>query len=147
MRVLKKKERNNNMKNIFATLLTAFGLCVSCHADDSIVVLSPDEYECAVKKDTTAVILDVRTHSEFSDEHIYDAINLDVLDKDLFAAGVDKLDKTKTYYIYCRSGRRSHNAALMMKDRGFKVFDMKGGILEWKAAGKPVCKPDLSQNK
>ena len=42
-------------------------------------------------------------------------------------------------YIYCRSGRRSHDAAMKMKDKGFKVADMKGGIIARKEAGMPIC--------
>lgn len=127
------------MKNKITAFLAALGLCMSCHADDGITVLSVEEYENAVKTDTTAVILDVRKSSEYNEGHICGAILLDFLDTDSFMEGIDKLDKSKTYYIYCRSGRRSHNAALKMKDKGFKVFDMKGGIIEWKSAGKPVC--------
>lgn len=128
------------MKNKITAFLATLGLCISCHADDGITVLPIEEYENAVKSDTTAVILDVRKPSEYSEGHICGAILLDVLDTESFMKGIDNLDKSKTYYIYCRSGRRSHNAALKMKDRGFKVFDMKGGIIEWKAAGKPTCK-------
>lgn len=124
------------------SMLAAFGLCAGCQADDGIKVLSPGEYESAVKSDTTAVILDVRTPSEYTEEHIGGAVHLDVLDTDAFAAGVDKLDKAKTYYIYCRSGRRSHNAAQQMKDKGFRVYDMQGGIMAWKAEGKPTCKSE-----
>lgn len=118
----------------------ALGLCMSCNAEDGIKVLTPDEFESAVKSDTTAVVLDVRKNSEYSEEHISGAVLLDVLDTETFMKGVDKFDKAKTYYIYCHSGRRSHNAALKMKDKGFNVYDMKGGIIAWKAAGKPVCK-------
>lgn len=135
------------MKNKITAFLAALSLCMGCRAEDGIPVLSPDEYESAVAKDTAAVILDVRTLSEYNEEHICGAVLLDVLDRDLFMAGVEKLDKSKTYYIYCRSGRRSHNAAVIMKDKGFKVADMKGGIIAWKAAGKPLCNSQQTYNK
>lgn len=135
------------MKHKITAFFIAIGLCISCHADDGITVLTVDEYESAVKSDTNAVVLDVRRLSEYEEAHIKNAVLLDYLDADVFTAGIGKLDKSKTYYIYCRSGRRSHNAALKMKENGFKVFDMKGGFLEWKTAGKPVCKSELSYNK
>lgn len=50
------------------------------------------------------------------------------------------LDKSHTYYVYCRSGKRSHNACIKMKKQGFKVFDMEGGILNWKKLGMPTTK-------
>lgn len=134
------------MKHRITAFLMVLGLCLSCNADDGIKVLSVDEYENTVKSDTTAVILDVRKLSEYEEGHIKGAVLLDYLDTDAFKAGIEKLDKSKTYYIYCRSGRRSHNAALLMKEKGFKVFDMKGGFTEWKAAGKPVCISELSDN-
>ncbi len=49
-----------------------------------------------------------------------------------------KLDKSRTYYIYCRSGKRSHGACLKMQKQGFKVYDMEGGILNWTKLGMPV---------
>ena len=87
-----------------------------------------------------AVILDVRQPSEFAEGHIEGAVNLDWLDEEAFKEGVAKLDKAKTYYIYCRSGRRSNAAAEKMQSDGFKVYDLKGGIKQWKAHGKPVVK-------
>ena len=51
-----------------------------------------------------------------------------------------KLCRQRTYYIYCRSGRRSNVAAVYMQKKGFHVVDMKGGILRWKEQGLPVVK-------
>jgi len=48
------------------------------------------------------VILDVRTPAEFADEHIENAINLDYY-SETFRDDLNKLDKTKTYLIYCRT--------------------------------------------
>ncbi|MGN0281786.1 MAG: rhodanese-like domain-containing protein [Prevotella sp.] len=127
------------MKNKISTFLTILGICTSCQAEDGIRLLSPKEYDDAVKSDSTAVILDVRKASEYADGHIKGAKSLDVLDSKTFSEGVDKLDRNKTYYIYCRSGRRSHDAAMKLKTKGFKVADMKGGIIAWQEAGMPVC--------
>lgn len=135
------------MKHKITFFLMILAFCTGCHANDGITVLSVDEYESAVSNDTTAVVLDVRRLSEYVEGHIKGAVLLDFLDTEAFDVGIGKLDKSKTYYIYCRSGRRSHNAAQKMKEQGFKVFDMKGGFTEWKAAGKPVCKQELSYNK
>ena len=127
------------MNRKISTILAVFGLCTSCKADDGIRLLSPQEYDNAVRCDTSAVILDVRQPSEYADGHIKGAKSLDVLDARTFSEGVDRLDRSRTYYIYCRSGRRSHDAAMKMKSKGFKVADMKGGIIAWKEAGMPIC--------
>ena len=127
------------MKKILIWVLLAFlGLSSGCKAQDTIPLLTPDEYERAVAADTTAVVIDVRKADEFAEGHVMNARLLDVLDTADFDAGIRHLDKSNTYYVYCRSGRRSHNAALKMHEQGLKVVDMKGGILAWKAAGKPV---------
>jgi rhodanese-related sulfurtransferase len=53
---------------------------------------------------------------------------------------MENYDKSKTYYIYCRSGRRSNSAAKYMKSKGFKVYDMQGGINNWCGQGLKVVK-------
>ncbi len=86
------------------------------------------------------IIIDVRTPEEYADGHIEKAVNLDYY-SETFRSELDKLDKSKTYLVYCRSGRRSAGALDMMKELGFdKVYNMAGGILEWEAAGLPVVK-------
>mgnify|MGYP001152136798 CR=1 FL=1 len=52
------------------------------------------------------VIIDVRTPEEYVNGHIENAINLDYYSI-TFEDGLNKLNKNKTYLIYCRSGRRS----------------------------------------
>jgi len=86
------------------------------------------------------VILDVRTLEEYADGHIAKAINLDY-NSETFRDELGKLDKSKTYLVYCRSGRRSAGARDMMKELSFKtVYHMTGGILEWEAAGLPLVR-------
>jgi rhodanese-related sulfurtransferase len=77
------------------------------------------------------VILDVRTHEEFSEGHIENAVNIDFYN-DAFPDELDTLDKDTTYLIYCRSGSRSGRTRNIMKKLGFKnVFNMEGGIIGW----------------
>lgn len=129
------------MKKTILSILAAIGIgTASCSAEDGIVVLSPQEFISQAKADTSAVILDVRTPAEYSEGHLKGAKQLDYLNAEIFDAGVKKLDKANTYYIYCRSGRRSHGACEKMKAQGFKVFDMEGGYLNWTKLGLPVVK-------
>ena len=86
------------------------------------------------------VILDVRRNSEYQESHLADAINIDYYASD-FADELDKLDKDKSYLVYCRSGNRSAGAARMMQELGFeKVYNMLGGISDWQNEGFPVVK-------
>ena len=84
------------------------------------------------------MILDVRTPGEFASEHIENAINLNYY-SETFRDDLDKLDRGKTYVIYCRSGGRSGNALNIMEELGFmEVYNIVGGISSWKAKGLPV---------
>ena len=86
------------------------------------------------------VIVDVRTPEEFADGHIAGAINIDYY-SETFRDELDKLDKNKTYLIYCRSGNRSGKALNIIEELNFReVYNMSGGIIEWKAEGLPTTK-------
>ena len=137
------------MKKTLLSLLAAIGLSTTgCSAQagqpsksapsDGIIVLAPQAFINQAKADTTSILLDVRTPKEYSEGHLANARQLDHLNTEAFDAGIKQLDKSRTYYIYCRSGRRSHGACLKMKKQGFKVYDMEGGILNWTKLGMPV---------
>ena len=126
-----------DMKHMILSLLAWLGLC-PCAAQDTVRVLAPKDFRAAMQADTTALLLDVRTPSEFAEGHLAGAVNLDWLNQTAFAQGANDLDTLHTYYIYCRSGRRSHAAALRLQHDGLRVVDMKGGILLWKEQQLPV---------
>ncbi|MFC2033306.1 rhodanese-like domain-containing protein [Chloroflexota bacterium] len=89
---------------------------------------------------TAFVIIDVRTPEEFNEGHIENAVNID-FNSETFKEDLDKLDKNKAYFIYCRSGNRSGRAIPVMKKLGFKeVYNLSAGIQEWIAEGLPVVK-------
>ena len=84
------------------------------------------------KEYQAAVILDVRTPDEFEEKHIPNAQLLDINDPPAFMAGLEGLDPSKAYFVYCRSGARSARACQIMGQMGFATtFNLLGGILEW----------------
>ena len=86
------------------------------------------------------VIVDVRTQAEFDEERIEGALLIDYYLPN-FEDELKKLDKKKTYLVYCRTARRSDDAVLIMKKMGFReVYNMVGGIVGWKAAKLPLVK-------
>lgn len=86
------------------------------------------------------VILDVRTDEEFTAGHIEGAENIDVK-SGTFKDDVGKLDKSKTYIVHCRTGRRSETAVQIMEEMGFTdIYWMQDGIVGWQDAGYPVVK-------
>lgn len=77
-----------------------------------------------------AQLLDVRTAGEFAYGIIAGARNLDLATGQLQAA-LYTLDKTKAYFVFCRSGNRSSSACQLMFQLGFKVYNLAGGIGAW----------------
>lgn len=75
-------------------------------------------------------MLDVRTPGEFSAGSLTGALNIDMTSA-AFASQLEKLDKTKTYFLFCRSGARSGAACQLMAEQGFKVYNLAGGIGAW----------------
>ena len=77
-----------------------------------------------------AVIIDVRTPEEFEGGKIAEAININVMDP-YFAIEIASLDKQKIYFVYCRSGARSGQACALMASKGYEVYNLAGGIMNW----------------
>jgi len=49
-----------------------------------------------------------------------------------FIDEVKKLDASKNYYVYCRSGGRSGQACAIMNSIGFEnAYNLMGGFMEW----------------
>lgn len=128
------------MKKLLFSILAALGLFANAQSQSEVEVLEPQAFIERVKADTSAIILDVRQPEEFAEGHLAQAINLDWLNQTVFINGLAKLNKQKTYYVYCRSGRRSQAAAGKLKAEGFQVVDLKGGYLHWVELGLPIVK-------
>jgi phage shock protein E len=101
--------------------------------------VSPDEFEKLARQPET-VILDVRSPKEFEAGHLKNAVLVNFNAKD-FDEQLKKLDKTKTYAVYCAVGGRSTKACGSLDTLGFpKVYNLTGGIKAWENAGKPIEK-------
>ena len=89
----------------------------------------------AITQQSGVVTLDVRTPGEFSQGHIQGAMNIDV-ESPMFDSEIAKLDKTKTYAVYCHSGRRSGIATQTMAKMGFKhLYNLQNGLSDWMSQG------------
>jgi len=94
--------------------------------------LTQDQWKEALDKDDNAQVLDVRTEEEFVEGYIPNAKNLDIYKGQEFLDEVNKLDKTKNYYVYCRSGARSAQACALMNENGIEnAYNLMGGITDW----------------
>jgi len=115
-------------------------LCLSCSQNslDAQNKLTPDAFENMLKSDTTVQLVDVRTPEEFQSGYIAGAVNLNIQDAD-FANKISRLDKNRPVMVYCALGGRSAKAATQFSKLGFqKVYDLKGGMTDWRAAGKRI---------
>ena len=82
------------------------------------------------------ILIDLRTADEIKSKgKIKGAKELDFLDKNA-EANIEKLDKKKSYLIYCAGGGRSADCAELMKKQGFKeVVNLEKGFGDWKNKG------------
>lgn len=99
--------------------------------------LKPTEFNKAIQQEGSQ-LLDVRTADEYKGGHIKNALQANWLDKTEFAYRTSSLDKSKTVYIYCLSGGRSGAAAQVLREQGYQVINLEGGINAWKANGIAV---------
>lgn len=94
--------------------------------------LEQEDWRDQLNNDANAVILDVRTEVEFAEGMIPGAINIDIYKGQGFIYSIEELDKSKNYYVYCRSGGRSGQACSIMSQLGFEnTYNLLGGIMNW----------------
>ncbi|WP_397363456.1 rhodanese-like domain-containing protein [Olleya sp. R77988] len=85
-----------------------------------------------LENDENALILDVRTEEEVAEGKIPNALHIDIYKGQGFIYEVEELDKSKSVYVYCRSGGRSAQACAIMNQLGFeKTYNLMGGFSEW----------------
>jgi rhodanese-related sulfurtransferase len=90
--------------------------------------------------DTMITVIDVRTPEEYLRGHIHRSVSIPL---DTFESKIEKLISSKSdpIYVYCFSGSRSTIAAQLLKDLGYKeVFELRNGLLSWRAKGYPLEK-------
>ena len=102
---------------------------------DRVTILHVNDFEQLVKKGEIRVI-DVRTRSEYTEGHIAGAENVDVNQPEF----IERLRLKGDVAVYCRTGKRSARAALMIAEQGYNVYDLGGGIMAWRQVGKPTVR-------
>jgi len=126
------------MKHLFY-LLFSITLIVSCEQKtyDEIQMVTPEEMQELLKMED-AQLIDIRTPKEYKKGYVKGFQNIDYT-SDSFYEDIEKLDKTKPVILYCRTGRRTSSCAKKLVEKGFvKVYDLKGGITQWKYKGFEV---------
>lgn len=138
------KHTTGNFWGLVLSMALVVMLC-SCKDREKFQTITPDEAAEMMATESGYVIVDVRGKEEYDKGHIPGAINvpIDSLKQDIRnnEAIPELADKKKVYLIYCRSGRRSNEAAKLLSSFGYKHIYEFGGIIDWKGeieASKPV---------
>ncbi len=135
------------MKSIKVLLFLCFAVLFSCKenkveaqkANHEQQKISVTDLKTKIEHETLQLI-DVRTPNEYKEGHIAYAQNVNFYDSD-FLTQLNKLDKNKPVYLYCKSGGRSAKASKQLHKAGFKVlYDVTGGFSAWETAGFSIKK-------
>ena len=123
------------MKKLIPILLSAlmFTGCTGTSNNQTTTYrqISMDEAVTMMAEETGYIILDVRRADEFATGHIPGAIN--VANESIGTDEIPELpDKNQLIMVYCRSGRRSKEAAEKLVKLGYTNIVEFGGILDWK---------------
>ena len=125
---------------MFFVCIFLWGLfACSSKAKENFSNLSSDEFERLITEQDVQCI-DARTLAEFTEGHIAGSININVLDDSFASIAEELLDPKKPVAVYCKSGRRSRKAANLLHQKGFVVYNLDKGILNWIDLGKEIVK-------
>ncbi len=138
------------MKTILFRLSICFAaFCVfQCgQQEQQVINISPEEAQEVIRDNPKAFVLDVRTHEEYEGKtgHLQNARLVPMYEFKDRMAEFESLKSKNVFVVYCRSGRRSCQAAESLAARGFKVFNIDGGILRWNKEGLPVVREESKQ--
>ena len=128
------------MRKLLLILLTFLGIngCMNAHNKD-YVNMDVERFAEYLSNDSVQLV-DVRTPEEYTEGHIAGSRNINVFNSDFIDEAEKALDKSKPVAVYCRSGKRSADAAKILAENGFNVVNLEGGILAWKENHLPISK-------
>ena len=105
-----------------------FSFCCCAQKFESF---APAEFEKLLKEDSSIQLVDVRRSEEYAAGHIDYAVLINVQETDFISKADIILDKSKPVAVYCRSGKRSKDAAKKLAGKGYKVYELDTGYLGW----------------
>ena len=125
------------MKRIILLTVVLFALLCGCAPQDeeknekmTYTQITMDKAVEMMKSESGYIILDVRTVEEFNERHIPGAIC--VPNESIGTEPIEELpQKDQLILVYCRSGRRSKEAAEKLAAMGYSNIYEFGGILDW----------------
>jgi rhodanese-related sulfurtransferase len=134
--------RHHPATKFVAALFLAIGTFVLfLERDPGVKKLSAAQVADLVSRDSSVVLLDVRTPEEWNGDsgHLKGALLIPLADLPLRSSELEKY-RGQTLVVYCRSGGRSGHAAKLLMEKGFNAVNMAGGIRRWNASGYAVVR-------
>ena len=101
--------------------------------------ISPAEAYLRLQARPEVVIVDVRQPVETRSGTVPGAVLIPLTE---FGRRLDELPRDRPILTICRSGHRSPLAARQLKQAGYDVTDVDGGIMAWERAGLPIVPPE-----
>jgi rhodanese-related sulfurtransferase len=119
--------------------LTTMALMMMNTQDNNRDTITPAEVQELMEKDSTVLLLDVRTNDEYNSStgHLRRSVLIPVQE---LAARLGELApyKNNTIIAICRSGNRSKLATSTLGGQGYRALNMVGGMTRWNIEGRPV---------
>lgn len=119
------------MKLKLALILTILVGFTACETNKGFIDITVVELKNILQEDKNIQLLDVRTPKECANGTIENAVEINVTADGFIEQAVSKLDTSKPVYVYCRSGGRSRIASNILVEKGYKVYNVKGGYIAW----------------
>lgn len=103
----------------------------ACAQKQEFKSYTPAEFEKLMKANDAVQLVDVRRPDEYAAGHIKHAVLINVQEVDFIDRADSLLDKSKPVAVYCRSGKRSKEAAKKLAEKGFDVHELNSGYIGW----------------
>jgi rhodanese-related sulfurtransferase len=131
----------NHIKKMHRLILFILIACAICSCSSLVTTsLEAGLFEERLQQTVDPQLIDVRTAKEFSSGYIPGAVLIDIK-LESFDSQIQKLDRRRPVFVYCRSGKRSLEAAKAFEKYQFRiVYNLNGGILAWEKSGKTIIK-------
>ena len=124
------------MKKVLS-LLAALSVLSAAFGQQKYANMNVEDFSAFIA-DEQVQLLDVRTAAEFASGHIEGALLADMKSQDFLKTATAMLEKNRPVAVYCRSGKRSAAAAAKLAAEGYRVTNLRGGILAWTNLGLPT---------
>ncbi len=128
--MLKKNYRTIMMAALAAVACAVLSSCAQSNKNQ-ITLMDEEKFGELLEKQEVQV-LDVRTQPEYLSGHLPNAVNININSPRFDSYVEEKLTHEIPVAVYCLGGKRSHIAADILVDMGYRVYELKGGISTWK---------------